>query len=231
LLLSAAPVFAQVVADAGITTDLTDIPEAGVPVEFTAHATDPNTIYYRFYYKARYGTMPNGWGGPDEDPPNPWIIARDWSTNNVASIIFPSEDNYIVVVQTQEDRTRRWEFGDPQEGMSVYVGNPLDLQLSSITLSSVSGIPTAGEPIMVEANSVDLVVVYYRFLYKAGYGTLAYYAPGGWMLAQDWSTSNSATITFPTEGNYMVVVQAREDSGDVWEFGDPQGGFSIKVEP
>ena len=120
-LLSAGPVPAQVVADAGITTDLIDIPQFGTPVEFTAHATGASTICYRFYYKARYGTLPNGWGGPDEDPPNPWIVARNWSTSNVASITFPTEDNYVVVVRTKEDPTRAWEFGDPQGGLNIKV--------------------------------------------------------------------------------------------------------------
>ena len=40
----------------GITTDLTSIPQTGAPVRLTANATGPNTIFYRFLYKAGYGT-------------------------------------------------------------------------------------------------------------------------------------------------------------------------------
>ena len=120
-LLSAAPVPAQSVADAGITTDLTNIPQTGTPVEFTANATSPNTIYYQFSYKAGYGTTPNGWGGPTDNPLNPWVVAQDWSTSNIASITFPSEDNYMVVVQAKEDLSDVWEFGDPQEGINIKV--------------------------------------------------------------------------------------------------------------
>jgi len=229
-LLSAAPVPAQSLADAEITIDLTNIPQPGTPVEFTATATGPNTIYYRFSYKAGYGTLPNGWDGPTDNPLIPWVVAQNWSTSNVANITFPNADNYIVVVQAKDDVTSAWEFGDPQGGMNIYVGNPSDLQLSSITTSSLSGIPTPGEPIMVEANSVGPVVVYYRFSYKAGYGNIAYYAPGGWVVAQDWSTSNVANIIFPNADNYIVVVQVKEDVTGTWEFGDPQGGMNIVVE-
>jgi hypothetical protein len=206
----------------GIATDLTGIPQTGAPVKLAANATGPNTIYYRFLYKAGYGT-------PAYNTPGGFIIAQNWTTNNSANITFPSADNYIVIVQATEDSSGVWVFGDPQGGMSIYVGNPSDLQVKSITTSNLSGIPTANQPITVGANSVGSVVVYYRFLYKAGYGTPAYNTPGGFVIAQNWSTDSTADITFPGADNYIVIVQATEDSTGAWSFGDPQGGLNIGV--
>jgi len=97
----------------GITTDLTAIPQPGVPVQFTANATGPNTIYYRFLYRAGYGTAAYA--------TNQFVPAQDWSTNNTANIMFPGADNYIVVVQATEDSAGAWAFGDPQGGLNIVV--------------------------------------------------------------------------------------------------------------
>ena len=112
--------------------------------------------------------------------------------------------------------------------MNIYVGNPSDLQLKNITTSTLAGIPTAGQPITVSANPVGSVVVYYRFLYRAGYGTAAY-ATNQFITAQNWSADNTADITFPSADNYIVVVQATEEATGAWAFGDPQGGLNIVV--
>lgn len=207
----------------GITTDLTGAPQTGTPVKVTANATGPNTIYYRFLYKAGYGT-------PAYNIPGGFIVAQDWSTDNSADITFPSADNYIVIVQATEGSSGTWVFGDTQGGMNIYVGNPSELQLKSITTSSVAGIPTVGQPVTISANSTNSGVPYYRFLYKAGYGTPAYNIPGGFVIAQDWSTDSTADITFPSADNYIVIAHATEDSSGAWAFGDPQGGLNIVVE-
>jgi hypothetical protein len=111
----------------------------------------------------------------------------------------------------------------------MYVGNASTIQLSSISTSNLSGIFTVGDPVKVTAECLNLNTVFYRFMYKAGYGTEAFHTPGGFVIAQDWSTANTAAITFPNADNYIVIVQATEDSGGTWAFGDPQGGISIRV--
>jgi hypothetical protein len=83
--------------------------------------------------------------------------------------------------------------------------------------------------VTVSADRTGSVVTYYRFLYRAGYGTAAY-ATNQFVTAQNWSIDNTADITFPSADNYIVVVQATEDSGGAWAFGDPQGGLNIVVE-
>jgi len=206
----------------GITTNLSESPIVGDAITFTATGEGLGTIYYRFLYKGGYGTAAyNNPGG--------WVIVKNWNTDNTATITFLNADNYIIIVQATHDSNGAWTFGDPQGGMNIYVANPSDLQLSSITTSNLSGIPTVGDPITVSANSVDPAIVYYRFLYKAGYGTEAFNTPGGFVIVQDWSTDNIAAITFPSADNYIVIVQATEDSTGVWALGDPQGGISIKV--
>jgi hypothetical protein len=206
-----------------VSTDLTGIPQAGAPVKVTATGIGPGTIYYRFLYKAGYGT-------PAYLTPGGFVVAQNWSTNNSASVTFPSADNYIVIVQATEDSTGAWAFGDPQGGLNFHLGNPSDLQLKSITTATSGGIPTTGAPITVSADRTGSAVTYYRFLYKAGYGTPAYNTPGGFVIAQNWSIDNTADITFPSADNYIVIVQATEDPAGAWAFGDPQGGLNIVVE-
>jgi hypothetical protein len=82
-------------------------------VAILAGATGPGTIYYRFLYKAGYGT-PEDWSA------NPWIRVQDFSINNTASFAFPSEDNYCVIVQASDDPSV-WGAGDPQGGLTIEV--------------------------------------------------------------------------------------------------------------
>ena len=70
--------------------------------------------------------------------------------------------------------------------------------------------------------------MYYRFLYKAGYGTEAW-DTNQWVTIQNLGAHNTATFSFPSADNYCVIVQASDDE-NVWVPGDPQGGMTIKAE-
>jgi len=230
---TAGPVIANVLIT-GLSTDLLVHPMAGDPIQFSASTIGPGTIFYRFLYKAGYGTaafsMPGG-----------WVIAQNWSTSSVASlpfpdpdtttiadIVFPSADNYIVIAQATDDAGGAWTAGDAQAGMSINLENMSAIQLKSV-VNSVSGNPQAGEAITFTASTIDTAPVYYRFLYKAGYGTEAFNNPGGWVVARNWDTNPAASIMFPSADNYIVIVQATGDAGGVWNSGDPQGGINIIV--
>jgi YVTN family beta-propeller protein len=206
-----------------VSTNLSGTPQPGDSIAFIADTIGSESVYFRFLYKAGYGTEAY-------NAPGGFVIAQDWSTDNIATINFPNAGNYIVIVQATEDSNGVWNFGDPQGGMNIEVGNTAEIQLNSISIFNLSGIPTVGEVITLDVNPVDSGIVYYRFLYKAGYGTAAYNTPGGFVIAQNWSTDNIATINFPSADNYIVIVQATEDSNGVWNFGDPQGGMNINVE-
>jgi hypothetical protein len=86
----------------------------------------------------------------------------------------------------------------------------------------------AGDQISFIASAVGQGTIYYRFLYKAGYGTEAYNSPGGWVIAQDWGEESLAVITFAAADNNIVIVQASDTLG-VWSAGDPQIGMSVNV--
>jgi hypothetical protein len=86
----------------------------------------------------------------------------------------------------------------------------------------------AGDQMTFVASAIGQGNIYYRFLYKQGYGTEAYNTPGGWVIAKDWSEESRAVITFVNADNYIVIVQA-SDTPDVWSAGDPQIGMSVIV--
>jgi len=56
--------------------------------------------------------------------PGGFVIARDWDANPAADIIFPSADNYIVIVQATDNAGGVWNTGDPQGGLNIIVGSP-----------------------------------------------------------------------------------------------------------
>ncbi len=67
-------------------------------------------------------------------------------------------------------------------------------------------------PVTVTVNAANSVgqPIYYKFYYSAHYGTDDY-ATTPWTVVQDYSTSNSAPYTFPSAGNYLIVVRAVTD--------------------
>ena len=48
-----------------------------------------------------------------------------------------------------------------------------------------------------------------------------------WSLKQNWSTTNTASITFDTPGRFFVSAHLSET--DEWAFGDPQTGLAVEV--
>jgi len=202
----------------GLTTNLADIPQAGDSIAFTADGIGPGTIYYKLLYKAGYGSA--AWNT------NQWVPFQNFSTNNAATFSFPSADNYVVIMQASDD-PNVWSAGDPQGGITVNVTSSSDVQLISLT-SNFSSPLRAGDAIVFTANATGSGTRYYRFLYKAGYGT-AGWNTNQWVPVQYFSTNNTATFSFPSEDNYCVIVQASDDP-NVWIPGDPQGGITVNVE-
>ena len=88
----------------------------------------------------------------------------------------------------------------------------------------------AGDQTTFIASAIGQGSIYYRFLYKDGYGTEAYNTPGGWVIAKDWGEDSLAIITFTIADNYIVIVQASDTPGPgVWSAGDTQIGMSVHV--
>jgi len=216
--LTPAPSTIEYIQLVGINTNLRTTPQVGDEITFTADAKGPSSRYYKFLYKAGYGT--EAWDI------NQWVTAQGFSTNASATFPFPSDDNYCVIVQASDDENV-WNFGDPQGGITVNVNAISDIQL--IRLNANYSTPLkAGDPITFVAGATGLGTIYYRFMYKAGYGTPEEWSTNLWMSIQDFSIHNTASFAFPSADNYCVIVQASDDPS-VWTAGDPQGGLTIEV--
>jgi hypothetical protein len=116
-----------------------------------------------------------------------------------------------------------------KEGWTTYACTTTDIQIIDITTNLVCN-AEANVPVRVSctATGPSGTTLYYKILYKAGYGTAAY-ATNSWVTALNWSTLNYADVTFPSADNYIVIVQVSDSLG-VWAAGDPQGGMAVIVE-
>lgn len=83
-----------------------------------------------------------------------------------------------------------------------------EVAISTLSISPPDHIQV-GVPVTVTASAADAggKTIYYKFYYCANYGT-ADYATTEWTVVQDYSTTNSATYTFSSSGNYIIVVRA-----------------------
>lgn len=100
----------------------------------------------------------------------------------------------------------------PGAGAAAVVNNSNSaICFAGLTMSPTNS-PRAGTPvtISVNASSAGGQSVYYKFFYRANYGT-PLYDSSPWMVVQEYSTSNSAQYTFPSDGSYIVVVRAATD--------------------
>jgi len=201
-----------------LNTNLRTAPQPGDQMNFTATAAGPTNRYYKFLYKAGYGT--EAWNT------NRWVPIQDLSTNSTAAFYLPGVGNYLVIVQAS-DNENTWVAGDPQGGITIKINSISDAQLLRLT-ANFSNPVNPGDPITFTAAATGMGTMYYRFLYKAGYGTEAWNT-SPWVTIQNLSADNTATFSFPSADNYCVIAQASDDA-NIWSAGDPQGGMTIKVE-
>jgi len=82
--------------------------------------------------------------------------------------------------------------------------------------------------ILVDAVGPANATLQYQFFSKAGYGTPEF-ETNPWIVVQDWSTKNSASILFPQAGNYFVVSHVKAAEDPSWDDGEPQGGIHVVV--
>jgi len=171
------------------------------------------------------------------DLPNGVLVDHiSWQLDDETATALSSED-----LPTAAPNLEDWQsvFGltitgsDPMDPLSTYSirGNVTvagrDMQIVEI-ITNMSGNPKAGDPIMFTAICLGGKSVYYKFLYRAGYGTAAYSA-NPWIVMQDTSNNYVCNHSLPSADNYVVVVQATDDPGG-WTGGDPQGGITVNVE-
>ncbi|MFH0730271.1 MAG: kelch repeat-containing protein [Pseudomonadota bacterium] len=177
---------------------------SGTPVTFTADTAEQsgNTLYYKFFYCANYGT-------PVYES-SPWVVMQEYSITNSCTYTFPQDGSYIVVARVVADPNNE-PVDLPIIGGVVTIGNGNSVHITSLSAGD-SGAVNPGKPITYTANasSPSGGALYYKWFYCANYGTSAY-ATSPWVVVQDYSTDNSCDYTFPSAGSYVIVVRAVTD--------------------
>ncbi len=194
----------DIVTVTGMTCDTAGNIQANTPVTFTMSsiAESGGSVYYKFFYRANYGST-------DYDS-SPWVVAQDYSTRSSCDVTFPSDGNYIVVVRTVTDPND--EPSDlPIIGGVVPVGSGDHIVLSGLSSDAIGDV-SLGDTVTYTVNgtSTDGAAIYYKWFYRANYGTYNYDS-SPWVVAQNYSLSNSCDFNFPNTGKYIVVVRAVTD--------------------
>ncbi len=187
-----------------ITLDQAESINVGDIITYTVDASDTNenTIYYKFFYHANYGTN-------DYDI-SPWVVVQDYSTTNSCNFTFSSEGNYIVVVRTVTDPNNEPE-DLPIIGGVIPVGSGDNILLTSLT-SDATGDIYINDTVMYTVNGSNLNndPIYYKWFYRANYGT-SDYDSSPWVVVQDYSANSSCNFSFQNTGKYIIVVRAVTD--------------------
>jgi YVTN family beta-propeller protein len=139
------------------------------------------------------------------------------------------DDTVSVIDTTTNSVVATLNVGDGPVAFGDFIG-PLigEVQLLGLSPSRL-GIYKAGDTVTFTATAIGPEPIYYKFWYRAGYGTPAY-ASNTFMVMQDFSISNSANYTFTLADNYVVLVWATDDPNNVVPSGVPLMGMNINVE-
>lgn len=148
------------------------------------------------------------------------------AVNGTVAVSPPPDDGFFEAVCFIGGVSPYYDW--TKEGWTRYGCITSEVQIIDITTNLVCN-AEAGVPVRVtcSATGPSGTTLYYKFLYKGGYGTPAY-ATNPWTQT-GWNTLNYADITFPSADNYIVVGQVTGNPG-VWAAGDPQGGMAVAVE-
>lgn len=185
----------------------TDKPRAGETITVTvdAESGDGSPVYFKFYYRGNYGS--------DAYNTSPWTVVQRYSTTNSADYTFEEEGSYIIVVRAVTDPNNEPD-ALPIIGHAVNVGPFDEVNITALTDDLYTS-ADANDPVQfsVTASTPADDVMYYRFYYRANYGTSAYDTTP-WTVVQAYSTSNSCQYSFPARGEYIVVARAVTDTAN-----------------
>ena len=192
----------------------------GSAVTFKVQATSTcgGSLYYKYFYQAGYGTSSYG--------SNPWVsmISTDYVTDNQVTHTFNTAGKYIVVVWASSDPNNFDPTSVSLIGFSVDITQPggstcpVDMKGMSVT-----GVMSPGLPVTIKVDAIKRCTgqVYYKYFYRAKYGTADYNtSPWVSMTTTDYVTVSEIEYAFPEAGNYIVVV---------WAFGDPNTLDTVSV--
>ncbi|MCD4722739.1 MAG: hypothetical protein K8S13_23210 [Desulfobacula sp.] len=206
----------------GIDISTMSGPMINDPIMVTVSANNPGnqTLYYKFYYRAGYGT-------PSYDT-SPWIVLQDYSTSNMASFTFTQAGSYSIGVRVVLDPNNE-PVALPLIGQTITVGDQSEVFIRSMT-HNLSTTATTNDTVTfsMSASTKAGETIYYKFFYRANYGVSSYDSTP-WTVMQDYSTVNSCQYIFPSAGDYIIGVRAVTDP-----FNEPAAlpisGFVIHVE-
>lgn len=186
----------------GLNFNISDSPGVGeaVPVAVNGTVSGAADIHYQYYYRANYGTA-----GYDTTP---WTLVKAYSTEPVCEYTFPAAGNYIVVARAVMNPADE-PASLPIIGGVVSVGNSAGVTLNRL-YRTTTGPVTANQPATFRVDAVAGSTVYYRFYYRADYGTDRY-ASAAWTLVRDYAADPECDFLFPSKGDYIVVARAVTD--------------------
>ncbi len=91
---------------------------------------------------------------------------------------------------------------------------PETINITGLQLNSTLDInPQDSVVLTASAANPEQADVYYKFFYRANYGT-PFYESTDWTMVQEYSTSPTCTYVFDEAGAYVLVVRAVTDSGN-----------------
>jgi len=147
-------------------------------------------------------------------------------------VINATEGSVSVVDAVTNTEVAILPVGFTPEGFGDFIG-PLtgEVQFLGLTPSQL-GIYKVGDTITFTATAIGPEPIYYKFWYRAGYGTAGYGTNplNPFVVMQDFSVSNSATHTFSVAGNYIVLVWGTDDPNSVVPSDVPIIGMNVNVE-
>ncbi len=195
---------AEEIAITNFSVTPTTYPQANEPVTVTVNASGATsqTLYYKFFYRANYGTA--------SYETTPWTVVQDYSTATSAVYSFPSSGHYVVVVRAVADPN--YEPATlPIVGKVITVGGNSVANITAAAANATTQV-NAGQTVTytVTANGTTGATLYYQFYYCGNYGT-RYYSSTSWTMVQAYSTNNICQYVFPADGNYVLVARVVTD--------------------
>ncbi|MFH0730033.1 MAG: hypothetical protein V2B19_27285 [Pseudomonadota bacterium] len=196
-----------------ISMDITGTFASNEPVSFTVVGANSGSegSYYKFFYCPKYGTSAYD--------SSHWVVMQAYSTQNTCRFTFPEDGDYVVVARVVADPDNEPD-ALPIIGGVVPVGHSDNIHIAGLSSNAVGPV-AAGRPVTltVEASNAAGEAIYYKWFYRADYGT-SDYDTSPWIVVQDYATTNICNYTFPSAGHYIVVVRAVTDPNN--EPADPR---------
>lgn len=120
--------------------------------------------------------------------------------------IRPGQSTYTA---TTRNGIESYYYGDWPRSFAFVSSTGCRVTPKSLSIN-ITGIPSVSSPVQFTADAVSECggQIYYRYAYHADYGSDAYNDPSAWVVMSqpEFTTNKTINYTFPSAGNYVVVV-------------------------